>query len=304
MMHNDGPVLVVGGSGQIGQQLVRLISQTGQEAVGTYFRNERPGLVHLDASDAKQVSEVCAQIKPAVVINASNAPGGTDACELDPSLAERFHFGNGRNLADAARQYGAKFVQISTDYVFDGEAGPYAETDVAKPLSQLGRAKLRLEEYTLQNAPSTLIVRTSFVFSWAPESKTKNFVMQIFDNYRNQQLMRVPIDQVSNVTYAPNLAAALVEMIQMDLTGLYHLAGTTRCSKYDWAIRVAGFFGLDPSLIQGVTTSELGQAGPRPLQSGFVLDKVQAVLQKPPLMLLEEGLSEVKRQMDSFGVQL
>ena len=303
-MHNNGHVLVIGGSGQIGQQLVRLMFQTGQEVVGTYLRNERPGLVHLEASDSKQVSKIFAQIKPAVVINASNAPGGTDACELDPSLAERFHFGIGRNLADAARQYGTKFVQISTDYVFDGEAGPYAETDVTKPLSQLGRAKLRLEEYALQNAPGTLIVRTSFVFSWTPESKTKNFVMQIFDNYRNQQLMRVPIDQISNVTYAPNFAAALVEIVQMDLAGLYHLAGTTRCSKYDWALRVVDFFGLDPSLIQGITTPELGQAGPRPLQSGFVLDKVQAVLQQTRLISLEEGLSDMKRQMDSGGVLL
>ena len=300
-MNNEGTVLVVGGSGQIGQQLVQMLSRSGQAVVATYYRSKWPGLQYLDASNPKGVSELFAQVEPAVVINASNAQGGTDACELDPSLAEQYHFGNGRNLVDCAREYGAKFVQISTDYVFDGEAGPYAETDLARPLSQLGRAKLKLEEYVLRTTPNTLIARTSFVYSWTPESNTKNFVMQIFDCYQSQKPMKVPIDQVGNVTYAPNFCEALVEMIHMDLTGLYHLAGITRCSKCDWALKVVEVFGLDPALIQGVTTRELRQAGLRPLRSGFVLDKVQRSLKKTELMSLEDGLEDIKQRMPVAG---
>jgi len=295
--NDNGPVLVVGGSGQIGQQLVRILGQDGWPVVGTYCRNRVPGLVNLDAAEDQQVSEIFDQVKPSVVINAVNSPGGTDACEQDPALAERNHFGSGRRLADAAQRCGAKFVQISTDYVFDGQSGPYSETDSANPLSRLGQAKLRLEEYVLKNVSNALIVRTTFVFSWTPESKTGNFAMQLLENNRQGNTMKVPVDQVGNVTYAPNFSQALLELIRMGHSGLYHLAGTTRCSKYEWALTMTDFFGLDPALIQGVTTEDLAQPGPRPLQAGFILDKAQSAL-TTPLLSLQDSLSDMKSHME------
>ena len=145
-MHPQGFVLVVGGSGQIGRQLIHFFSRSGHEVVGTFHRNRAEGLLPLEASNAQQVVDLFARTKPTVVVNALNAAGGTDACEMEPELAERNHFQTGQNLADQARQFKAKFVQISTDYVFDGRAGPYIETDAAAPLSKLGLAKLKLEE--------------------------------------------------------------------------------------------------------------------------------------------------------------
>jgi len=289
--------LVVGGSGQIGQNLLDGLATAGVAATGTYFRNPESGLIQLDASDPYQVMQVTADLKPGLIINASNAQGGTDACELEEGLANRYHFGNGKNLADAAKQHGAKLVQISTDYVFDGEAGPYSEFDEAHPISKLGDAKLRLERYMLQSSPDALIIRTSFVYSWTPESKTKNFAMQVLENCQARQQMKVPFDQVGSVTYAPNFSEALLEMAGIGLSGLYHVAGTTRCSKLDWALQIAGFFGLDSAPIKGVSTEELAQAGPRPLESGFVFDKVNRELKTTRLMSLEEGLSDMKSRM-------
>lgn len=256
--------------------------------------------MNLDAADEHQVSELFDRVKPAVVINAANSPGGTDACEQDPDLAEQYHFGSGRKLADASKRCGAKFVQISTDYVFDGRSGPYAETDPPNPLSRLGQAKLRLEEYVLNNVSDALIARTTFVFSWTPESKTGNFAMQIFENNRQGKSMNVPVDQVGNVTYAPNFSQALLELIRMGHSGIYHLAGTTRCSKHEWALALTDFFGLDPTLIQGVTTQQLAQPGPRPLQAGFILDKVQGVLQTA-LLSLPDSLGEMRSQMEQVA---
>lgn len=292
-----GPVLVVGGSGQIGQNLLGQLAAAGVPATGTYFRNQAPGLTQLDASDPAQVMRVTGDLKPALIINASNAQGGTDACELDPALAERYHFGNGRNLADAAKQHQARLVQISTDYVFDGHAGPYSELAEARPISQLGTAKLRLEQYMLGSLPDSLVIRTSFVYSWTPDSKTKNFAMQVYESCQSGQTMRVPFDQLGNVTYAPNFSEALLEMAGLGLTGLYHVAGTTRCSKLDWALKIADYFGLDHAPIQGVSTADLAQVGPRPLESGFVLDKVNRELRSTHLMSLEEGLAGMKDRM-------
>ena len=297
MPHAVRPVLVVGGSGQIGERLSQAFSAHGRAVVPTYYRNPRPGAVAMDASDRERVVQLVEHIRPAVIVNSMNAKGGTDACEADPGLAQRAHFESARHLIDAARGVGATFVQISTDYVFDGKAGPYAETDEAIPLSHLGRAKLDAERYALANLPTALVLRTSFVFSWTPQSSTKNFVIQLFDNDQRGTVMRVPHDQAGNVTYAPNVAEALVELVELGAKGVYHVAGTTRCSKHEWALRVAEFFGLNRALIQGVSTHELGQAGPRPLESGFRLDKAQATLRRTHLMSLEESLAAMEREM-------
>jgi len=295
-MTSQAPVLIVGGSGQIGQHLTDTLSRSSSPVIGTYFRNPWPGLVQLDASNPEQVMEVVSQVRPRLIINASNAQGGADACEKDPDLATRHHFENGRNLADAAHKHGVKFVQISTDYVFDGKAGPYAETSPTNPISELGRAKLKVEDYVLDQAPDSLVIRTTFVFSWTPESKTPNFAMQILNNSRDGREMRVPTDQIGNVTYSPNFCDALIELTQKDATGLFHLAGTTRCSKYDWAIKVTEAFDLNPGLIHGATTAELGQPAPRPLEAGFRLDKAQGVL-GTHLMTLQEALQDMKTRM-------
>jgi len=291
------PVCIVGGFGQIGERLTRVFSAHGRPAIPTYCRHERPGAVQLDASDAGATARLMRQLNPWLIINSLNAKGGTDACEADPALARRVHFETARNLIDAAAQVGARFVQISTDYVFDGRQGPYAEDDSPAPLSQLGRAKLAAERYALGQSSEALVIRTSFVFSWTPESSTKNFVMQLLANDQSGTVMPVPNDQVGNVTYAPNLAQALVELVERGATGIFHVAGTTRCSKYEWALRVAERFGLRQELVRGVSTAEMGQVGPRPLKSGFRLEKVKALLRTTQLMSLDEGLAEMASEM-------
>ena len=298
------PILIVGGSGQIGERVARLYAEQGGPVVSTCFSQARAGASPLDASDANQVMRLTARLQPRLIINCVNAKGGTDACERDPSLAQRFHFGSACHLVDAARAVGAKFVHLSTDYVFDGRAGPYSEDDVPCPISQLGRAKRQAEQYVLEQLPAALILRTSFVFSWAQQTTALNFVMQLFAGDRQGSVVRVPTDQIGNVTYAPNLAEAVVELVELNAKGLYHVAGTTRCSKYAWALRVAHYFGLRAIVIQGVTTAELQQAAPRPLQSGFRLEKVQAILKRTRLWSLEEGLAEMEREMAGVTQQV
>jgi dTDP-4-dehydrorhamnose reductase len=296
-MRGARPVLVVGASGQVGGCLVRAWRALGAEVVGTHCAHPRPDTVALDAGDPDRVLALAREVQPRLIVNSLNAQGGTDACEVDPALATRAHLGTATHLADAAAAVGAGLVQVSTDYVFDGRDGPYDEQAAPSPLSRLGQAKVDAERYAMARVPSALIVRTSFVFSWTPESATKNFVMQLLDAHGRGQSMRVPIDQVGNVTYAPNLAEAIVELAEAGVPGIVHVAGTTRCSKYVWALRAAGRFGLDAGLIEGVTTEALRQAGPRPLASGFILRKAQALLRRTRLLSLDDGLDAMAAHM-------
>lgn len=293
-LNDKTTILVIGGSGQIGNLLVRQLQNTNVSVTGTYLQNPFQNGIQLDASDLKQVTQVFNELKPSVVINAFNAPGGADACQIDPELANTSHYESAKNIIDCANFHRTKVIQLSTDYVFDGESGPYSESDKPNPISHLGKAKLKVEQYLGNFSKNSLIIRTSFVFSWTPESKTKNFVMQLLDCHNKNQTIPVPIDQTGNITYAPNLVDAIQELISLQATGLYHLSGLTRCSKYDWALKVIDSFNLNPSIVQGLTTHELDQAAPRPLESGFKLDKAQSTLNNTTLYTLDEALSHMK----------
>ena len=289
-------VLVVGGSGLIGQYVLKAIGPDAEVAIGTYFRHRRPGLLSLDASDPGQVAAVFDEVRPTVVINAAGMQGGTDACEREPELAMAYYFGNPRNLAAACRRHGSRLVHISTDYIFDGRAGPYREDAHPNPISVCGQVKWKAESYVSNVLTDSLIIRTTFVFDWDPLTETPNFIMQMIRQLRKREYFRAPVDQVGNPTLAGNLAEAIKELLAQGATGVFNLAGITRCSKYDWTVAAARCFGLNASLIRGVTTDELGQVAARPLQAGFILDKALSVLDTS-LLSLPEALEVMKRRM-------
>ena len=125
--------VVIGGSGQIGGWLLRVLSERGHESIGTFATRPFPGLVHLDAADLPGASAWLRDQRPDIVFY----PAGftwVDQCERDPAQARSANVAQPVNLARASTDLGAKFVYFSTDYVFDGEAGPYDETAVAHPL--------------------------------------------------------------------------------------------------------------------------------------------------------------------------
>jgi dTDP-4-dehydrorhamnose reductase len=294
-------VLVVGASGLVGHYSLMLWQTRGVPVVGTYLRHQRSGCVQLDVTDASQVEAIFRHVRPTVVLNASNMAGGTDTCERDPQRAQLIHFTGARNLADACSRYHARFVQVSTDYVFDGLNGPYREDDPPNPISEYGRAKLAAERYVLESLSDSLVIRTTFVFDWDPYSSTKNFVMTLLDRLNRGESVEVALDQFGNPTLATNLANALIEATSQRITGILNVAGSSRCSRLEWAMAAAMRLGLDARLLRGVRTAVLNQIAKRPLKAGFILDRAAALLSTRLLTLAEaldvmcENMSEARR---------
>ena len=268
--------VVVGGSGQIGGWLLRTLADRGHEAIGTYATVAYPGLVHLDAADLAASASWLRDQKPDVVFY----PAGftwVDGCERDPAKARAANVEQPLNLAKVAAELGSKFVYFSTDYVFDGVDGPYTEESPTNPLSAYGKSKLEAEE-ALAGAlgDAQLTVRTSWVFG--PERQGKNFSYQLAKALAEGKHLDCPTDQVSSPSYGPDVAKAVVALVEGGHSGLIHIAGPEVMDRVRFARGLARGFGLYPSLIIGKTTDQLGQGAPRPLSGGLLSNRLEALL--------------------------
>ena len=289
------PHLVVGASGLIGEHLSRAAEQAGAGVVGTYHSHAIPGLRHLDIRDRENVELLFAEIGPAVVYLTAALPN-VDRCETNPEETWETNVLGVRHVVGGARSVGAKLVYFSSDYVFDGKAGPYREDEPAHPICEYGRQKLMAEHYVALNASNYLIIRTTVVYGW--ERQGKNFICRLLNVLGAGQVLRVPHDQLGNPTYAPNLVRVVLELVGAGSEGLFHVVGPDRVSRYEFAREAASVFGLDERLVQPVATSQLGQAAPRPLNAGMMVEKVVAA-QTVPLTGYKEGLRALASTKES-----
>ncbi len=177
----------------------------------------------------------------------------------------------------AAASTALPFVYFSTEYVFDGNDGPYVESDATNALSVYGRSKLEGERRILDAHPNPLIVRTTVVYG--PDRQGKNFLYTLRRMLSLGQTMRVAADQISTPTYNADLARATVELVERGASGLFHISGPEILSRYDFAKLAASVLGLDGTLLLPVSTVALNQCAPRPLNAGLLTDKLRATLQ-------------------------
>ncbi len=286
--------LVIGASGQVGAALLDALRARGHEATGTYARHPVEGCWPLDITDDRAVEHAVFFVKPDWIL----CPAGlthVDYCEEHPDEARAINRDGPLLAARMGQRLGAGFVYYSTEYVFDGKAGPYAEDDPAHPISEYGRSKWEGERAILAALPRAVVVRTTVVYG--PDRQEKNFVYQLIRNCRSGQGIRIPADQISSPTYNADLAAASVECCERDLTGVYHLAGDGVLDRHAFALLACRVFDLDPSRLAAVTTAELGQKAPRPLKAGLSIARARAAL-RTPLRGPEAGLRAMRQALD------
>jgi dTDP-4-dehydrorhamnose reductase len=266
MVHRMNAV-VIGGSGQLGGWLFRHLAERGHKAVGTYATRPFPGLVHLDAADLAGAAAWLKNQRPEVVFY----PAGftwVDGCERDPERCRAANVDQPLNLARASADVGARFVHFSTDYLFDGQDGPYGETATPRPLNEYGRAKLDAERaLTDALGDRALIARTCWVYG--PERQGKNFAYQAVRTLRAGKSLTCPSDQWACPSYGPDVALAVIELVEQGGSGLVHVAGPEWIDRPAFARRLADGFGLDPGLVVAQPTAEMGQGAPRPLRGGL-----------------------------------
>lgn len=267
------PALVLGGTGLVGGALLGALAKRGKEAVGT--STTASGFEKLDLRDAPASRALILKVGPGVIYHAAARPS-VDECEEHPEETRAVNVAPMAGLAAAAAECGARLVFFSSDYVFSGEAGPYAEEDPTGPVNEYGRQKLQAEAALSASCCDWLALRTTVVFG--PEPAGKNFVARLGRELAAGRRPRVPADQFGSPTYAPDLAEAAIQLAEHGEGGVVHLCGPDVVGRLELAREAARAYGLDPGLIDGVPTAALGQKARRPLRAGMRTAKARARL--------------------------
>jgi dTDP-4-dehydrorhamnose reductase len=267
-------VLLAGCNGLLGQNLLRVKPAGGWKIHGLgrdpapAFPGPLAGYVRADIGKREELEDAIRSLDPDWIFNAA-AFTNVDLCEREPAMAGRIN----RDTVGWMAAFGKPMVHVSTDYVFDGEAGPYAEDAPTRPLSVYGATKLESEALALGGSPRSLVVRTMTVWGQGHGMKT-SFVEFVRNSLAARKNIRIVTDQLGNPTLAEDLALAIWKLAEGGRSGLYHVAGSERNSRFEWAQAIAAHYGLDPSLIEPCLTADLKQPARRPLKSGLRIDKL------------------------------
>ena len=247
--------LVVGASGQVGRALVFLLKKRGWEVVGTYYPPV-DRMPFLDVRDAGAVWKCLVEVRPDVVFLAVNNAGGVDYCETHPEEAYTLHVDGTINVARSVVRLGARIIYYSSDYVFDGQSGPYLEEDEAFPINTYGKAKLEAEERIQELTSNYLILRTTVVYGW--DRTSKNFATQVWEQLSAGKSMRVPNDQWGNPTLAGYLAEISINLVNVGAVGIFNVVGKDRMPRSAFAQALAHTMAFNSNLIIPVPTYQLG----------------------------------------------
>ena len=245
-------VLVIGGSGFIGRYLVlRLMGTPGYDVSATYLSrppaNDGNSWRHLDLPDAKTLEGVFLACRPDVVVHLA-AMADVGAAERDPERARAVNINGTAEIARLCQHHSARLVFVSTEYVFDGQQGPYREDAAPRPNTQYGRTKRDAEQAVAQLGDQGCIVRTSIVYGW-PLQEHRNFVPMFIDRLRRGQQYRAPTQVMRSPVYVEHLVDGMARLVDGNYPGVHHIAGRDWVSMYDFALAIADTFGLDRELV-------------------------------------------------------
>jgi dTDP-4-dehydrorhamnose reductase len=279
--------LIVGANGQVGAAIASLLGDRALPA-GRAITPRTP--IALDLIACARNPGLAQTLLAPLALDAVYCVGGAtdvERCETDISWAMDTNCNGPAALAAASRHL--PFVYFSTDYVFDGNHGPYSETDATNALSVYGRSKLEGEQRVLDAHPDALIIRTTGVFG--PDHQRKNFLYTLQRLLSTGQRMKVPGDQISTPTYNVDLAQSTIDLMAARATGIFHAGGPDLLSRFDFALLAADLLHLDPSQLDNIATADLNQRAPRPLFSGLKIDKLTATLGRNPMRSTRDAIA-------------
>ena len=279
-------VLITGSAGQLGTDLVASANHAGLDVIATSHAD-------LDITDRNLVSQKIASAAPEAIIHAA-AWTAVDACESDIKKAMAINSDGTANVANAARQIGARVIYISTDYVFDGtKATPYIESDIPNPQSVYGASKLAGERHLDLNQDSVVRI------SWVCGEHGNNMVKTILRLAATSPTLTFVDDQIGSPTFTSDIAPVLVDFARESRTGIWHLTNQGITSWFGFAQDVLRAAELDPNRVQPIATADLRPQRPAKRPANSVLEN--AHMCKANLTLLDDYHIPLQRLVDRLA---
>ncbi len=274
-------LLITGAGGLLGMNLA-----LGSQSAHTVFGVDRGPLrgapfemLRLDLNDAGAFEEALSTSRADAVVHCA-AIADVDACERDPDEARRANTALPVQIARACQRSGVRMIHISTDAVFDGSASsPYSETDQPNPTSVYAQTKLEAEGGVLDTHPRAIVARVNF-YGWSPTGRRS-----LAEYFFNNLAAHVHVKGFTDVTFCPmlvtDLGATLLEMLRLELRGLYHAVGPAPMTKYAFGVAIARRFGLDASLITPESVEAAGLTATRAHNLSLSVHKLSTALGEP-----------------------
>lgn len=292
-------ILVTGANGLLGQQLIKDLIEKNYTVVATGRGRSRLIVAalqnysyeDLDITDGPAVEKFVLKEKPSVIIHAA-AMTQVDQCELNKQDCYNINVTATRFLIDAAKAVKSRFLLVSTDFIFDGVAGPYKESDEPSPVNYYGSTKLVAEKAVMESGLNWSIARTILVYGVAPTTGRTNIVSWVKQSLENGIPVKMVTDQFRTPTFVRDLSRGIILMIEKNAEGIFHLSGEEQMTPYEMAIETAKFFGLDQKLISESTSDIIKQPALRPARTGFNISKAKKDLGYKPKKFIE-GLKEI-----------
>jgi dTDP-4-dehydrorhamnose reductase len=287
--------LVTGAAGLVGSQVVKdLLKQN--HTVYSCYHDDKPShgnLIHLDLTDQNKIIQTLKEIKPDRIIHLA-AMTNVNLCETEKELATLLNVKSTETIAKQAAKQNIFFLYASTDYVFDGINGMKKETDLPNPLGFYGKSKLKGETVLNNIASDWCIARTSTPFGI--HHKKKTFPLWVKENLQLKKEITVLDDQFTSPTYVPNLSKMLIEVTTRQITGIIHLAGATRISRFELAELVADKLSLDKELLIPTKMDEMNWKAQRPKDSSLDVSLATKILDEKP--------QKIEQSLDLFLLEL
>ncbi len=298
--------LITGSNGLLGQKLIGLLAPRaalGELSVVASSRGanklhtilpEVP-FVTMDVTDPMHVRAVLGELAPTHVIHTA-AMTNVDACETERAECWRQNTTAVEILAAECAALDAHLTHVSTDFIFDGENGPYDETAPATPVNYYGESKLAAETAVQAAGGRWAIVRTVLVYGTAHDYGRSNIVLWVRDSLRAGKALKVVDDQWRTPTLAEDLADGCLRIAEQSATGIFNISSDELLTPYQMAQQVAAYFGLDKALLERVTAATFTQPARRPPRTGLVISKAREQLGYVPHSF-QEGI----RIIDELG---
>lgn len=280
-------IVITGAEGQLGRELMKLYP----DSIGTSHDHSKRLYLPLENHDA--IVKLLASEKPDLVIN-SAALTNVDRCEKEREYAYRVNGLAVRHMALECRKIGARLVQISTDFIFDGTTGNYVENAPPNPINYYGLSKLASEHFAL-SSEENLVVRTSGVFGYS-----NNFPLFVYNKLKNGEVVNA-IKGFYSPIHAENLAKAIEKLIDLKEVGIINVAGE-RVSRMELALGIAEYFGLDKNMI---TESDMVQPikARRPFDSSLDITKAKRLIAFD-FYTMRSNLEALRSSIDATDVQI
>ena len=272
-------VLILGSSGLIGTKLIELMKNK-YDLFPTFFKTNIENGLKFDITSAENLNKIFSISTPNVVINLCAIYKNLDYCEENKELVMKTNGLPLKHISKLSNENFSHLFHISSDYVFDGEKGDYVETDLTNSINYFGKTKIEGEKNIKENTDKFCIIRTSMVYG---NSSTKETLPDwILNHLDSEEKLELISDQLMTPTFLDNLCNMIIELIEKQFTGIIHLAGPEKMSRYDFAKKLIQIIGKDSHNLIPISMKKFDKNNLRPKDSSLNTNLAMKILDEKP----------------------